>query len=441
MAVLTPTTAKGRTQFEKGVPFRTGDDRADNQDASAYVHDPIEYSGQEKDEQNSYAFYLQLLLQAGRLSLLIRNNSGGTINAAQLVYISGYDVSNSRFEITKAKSNAATTLAHFVLQANLATATNGIVYALDEISSLNTNGRTVNDPVYLDPSTAGAFTFTKPSGSNIPQIVGRVTKVDASTGKIQFILRGLQEFLIENLVATANIRDLAITTAKLAALAVTTAKIAALAVTAAKLGALSVETAKINALAVTAAKLATDSVETVKIKDANVTAAKLATDSVETAKIKDLNVTNGKIAEGAVSDTKLADNAVTGVKLADAVSDLIVQQANLSVEDEGTPIANARRFTIQVQDSEGNNVAQRVVIGVWLSTADFGAPSGSIDSTNITSGSGFIVDDGVPTARMIHIMTSTSGRARPYFVKTGSGTLYLMCAVGPTVKSLVTTWT
>lgn len=510
MATLTPTTAKGRTQYEKGTPFRTGDDQTDNQDGSGYVHDQIEYSGQEKDEQNSYAFYLQLLLQAGRLSLLIRNNSGGTINAGQLVYISGYDAGNTRFEITKARSNAAATLAHFFLQANLATATNGVIYACEEIGSLNTGGRTVNDPVYLDPTTAGDFTFTKPSGTDIPQIVGRVTTVHASVGKIQFITRGLQEFLIENLVDTANIRDSAITTAK------------------------------INALAVTAAKLATDAVETAKIKDVNVTAAKLATDAVETAKIKDLNVTNAKIAEGAISDTKLADtavrtakinnlavttakidnlavtegkiaalavtaakigalavetakidnlavtaaklatdsvetakikndavttakiaalavtpaeiaasavetakinnDAVTGAKLANAVSDLIPQLANLTVEAEGTPEANARRFTIQIQDSEGNNLAKEVLISVWLSLSTLGPAGGTIDSMSKTIG--VIIDESDdPTNRVIHMRTTTAGIATPYFVKTGSGTLHMVCAVGSSIKSLETSWT
>ena len=193
-------------------------------------------------------------------------------------------------------------------------------------------------------------------------------------------------------------------------------------------------------VAVTRAKTGAFAVETAKIKNLAVTAAKLATDEVETAKIKDLNVTNAKIAELAISDTKIAANAVTAAKLSNAVSDLIPQQANLTVEAEGTPEANARRFTIQVRDAEGNSLAQQVVVGVWLSTADLGAASGTIDSTTV--GAGAIDIDGIdPTTQLIHVLTDTTGKALIHFVKTGSGTLYMMCAVGPTVKSLVTTWT
>ena len=369
MATLTPTTAKGRTQYEKGTPFRTGDDRADNQDANGYVHDPIEYSGTEKDEQNSYAFFLQLMLQGGRLSLLIRNNSGVTINAGQLVYINGYDVTNSRFTIAKAKADAETTLAHFFLQANLVTATDGVAYAVEELGSLNTAGTAVNDPVYLSEVTAGNFTFTKPTGTNIPQIVGRVTNVHASTGKIQFITRGFQEFLMDNLVSTAKLKDLSVTTAKIAANAITSAKI---------------------------------------------------------------------VPQG-VEQSDIKNAAISTIKLSNTVADGIPQQATLTKEAEGIPVTDAIRVTIQVQDIQANNLAKRVVVGVWLSTSDFGAASGTIVSTIVGTGAKDI--DGIdPTTQLIQVLTNTSGQALIHFVKTGAGTLFMMCSVGTDVKSISLTW-
>jgi hypothetical protein len=67
-----------------------------------------------------------------------------------------------------------------------------------------------------------------------------------------------------------------------------------------------VETSFLANLAVTAAKLAADAVETIKIKDSAVTTDKIADDAV----------TQDKIAAGAVSATELADNAVSQNKIA-----------------------------------------------------------------------------------------------------------------------------
>lgn len=94
----------------------------------------------------------------------------------------------------------------------------------------------------------------------------------------------LEAMLGPESVATAKIKNLAITAAKLAAEAVETSKLAGLGVT----------TAKIAELAITAQKLASEAVETGKIKNAAVTTAKIASEAI----------TEALIADGAVSSRK-----------------------------------------------------------------------------------------------------------------------------------------
>jgi hypothetical protein len=92
--------------------------------------------------------------------------------------------------------------------------------------------------------------------------------------------------------------------AMLGAESVATAKVKNLAITVAKLAAEAVETSKLAGLAVTTAKLA----------ELAVTAQKLAAEAVETGKIKNEAVTTAKIAAKAITETLIADGAVTSRK-------------------------------------------------------------------------------------------------------------------------------
>lgn len=142
-----------------------------------------------------------------------------------------------------------------------------------------------------------------PAAGNIIIVNGTGDPVyKAVTGDVSLSTGGVTT-IGEEKVATAMVKNLAVTAAKLANEAVTNAK----------LGLLAVGAENINALAVTEAKLAALAVS----------AGKIAAEAVETGKIKALAVTEAKIAAGAVSESKLADGAVssrkfkptTGVKL------------------------------------------------------------------------------------------------------------------------------
>ena len=116
----------------------------------------------------------------------VRNETGGTLTAGTLVYVSGWHAATSEFLIAKAIASPNTPkLAQFVMRASLATATSGFAYKSYTLTGQDTSTSIVGAAVYLG-ATAGVYTLTTPSFAK--QIVGRVSVVNAVTGEIEFLL-------------------------------------------------------------------------------------------------------------------------------------------------------------------------------------------------------------------------------------------------------------
>lgn len=185
MAVLTPSSAKGKTQFAAGGPQRTHDDTADRKVGSSYSHNPLEGSATEADEWVSWMIYATELLGQGDPYLPVRNSSGGTLTKGTLVRINGYHAASSSFTIAKADADDQYG-AGYILDADIANSANGVAYKTKKVTGIDTSGRTVGDLLYLS-STAGAWTATLPSADAVvQQIVGVVTVVNATTGEAIF---------------------------------------------------------------------------------------------------------------------------------------------------------------------------------------------------------------------------------------------------------------
>lgn len=153
----------------------------------------------------------------------IRNNTGSSLAAGDLVFISGWDETNTRPEVTLADANVAGAQAVLVMRASLATATDGQAYrAWRTAADQNTGGGSLGDPVYLS-ETAGGFTLTAPTAAgSVRQVVGRVAIVHASTGVIEY---DIVNSILER-VGTNELQDSAIAAAKIAATAVDNTKLA-----------------------------------------------------------------------------------------------------------------------------------------------------------------------------------------------------------------------
>ena len=129
----------------------------------------------------------------------VRNATGSSIAANSLVYFSGTysDGTNNYPTITKAVSTTAvgsTYFAQAVTSATIADGADGTAAIFMELSSQDTSSGTVGDLVYLD-TTAGGWTRTRPTGGQYIQVVGTITVVHASTGRIVLSLGAVPEHL------------------------------------------------------------------------------------------------------------------------------------------------------------------------------------------------------------------------------------------------------
>ncbi len=144
--------------------------------------------------------------------LAARNQGGGTLAVATLVYISGGTATLPL--LSKADANVAGAIAAYVVDTEILNDANGRVGKTYLLAGINTSGAgAVGDPVYLD-TTAGGYTFAAPTDANSRvQIVGRVTIKHASTGAIQFNLaaEGTKK------IGTDELQDASVTAAKVAA--------------------------------------------------------------------------------------------------------------------------------------------------------------------------------------------------------------------------------
>jgi hypothetical protein len=116
---------------------------------------------------------------------IVNNNSGGTINKGQIVYING--VTGSVPTVAKARANSSTTMAAVcVMVDNVSDSAYNQCMTRGILSGFDTSAFSGNDTLYVSTATAGAFQSTRPSGTSAAYVqkVGKVLTSNVSTGSI-----------------------------------------------------------------------------------------------------------------------------------------------------------------------------------------------------------------------------------------------------------------
>lgn len=126
-----------------------------------------------------------------------RNDSGGALTANDIIRFTGTysDGTDNYPTIAKAIATGTATTNYFgqgILDANANDGTDCTVVLVKEVSGIDTSGGAVGDPVYLS-TTAGGWTLTRPTGDQFVQVIGYISVVNASTGRIVFDLTMPQE--------------------------------------------------------------------------------------------------------------------------------------------------------------------------------------------------------------------------------------------------------
>jgi hypothetical protein len=121
-----------------------------------------------------------------KITLRVKNVSGGTLNAGTLVRVAptANPPSGNVLEVDVADNSAASTMpAVAILIASIADEAEGDAVAFGRASGFSTSGYTEGDPIWVGSN--GAFVGTKPTGSDLIQRVGQIIKVHASNGSIE----------------------------------------------------------------------------------------------------------------------------------------------------------------------------------------------------------------------------------------------------------------
>jgi hypothetical protein len=119
------------------------------------------------------------------LTLLVRNDSGVTINPQDPVYITGWSTGQSRPTVARADSDSQATMPSVgIASATILNNANGQVTVSGSITGLATSGFTLLDKLYV--GSGGGVTATKPSGATtVVQKVAIVSRDHASAGVIE----------------------------------------------------------------------------------------------------------------------------------------------------------------------------------------------------------------------------------------------------------------
>ena len=121
---------------------------------------------------------------AGELRIIVKNDTGVTINKGQAVMAVGSV--GDRIRVARANADGSIS-ARFMLgvaSENITNGNEGYINLLGEIRQLNTSAYTVGTVLYIDPASPGALTSTEPVSPQLDMSVAIVTRQHATTGII-----------------------------------------------------------------------------------------------------------------------------------------------------------------------------------------------------------------------------------------------------------------
>ena len=114
----------------------------------------------------------------------VYNQQGATISKGQVVYISGAQGNRVAVQLAQANSEIGSRATIGIVAETIAAGAEGWVQVSGKLPKLNTTGLTEGSPLYLSPTTAGAYTQTRPTAPDNTVILGWVERVNATVGSI-----------------------------------------------------------------------------------------------------------------------------------------------------------------------------------------------------------------------------------------------------------------
>jgi hypothetical protein len=121
---------------------------------------------------------------ARNLEVYVRNQSGASIPAGSIVYISGATGNRPLITLSQANNDANSAQTMGFTKTVIANNAFGYVIVRGEVENLNTSALTEGDQLYLSPTVAGGYTTTKPVAPQHLVYVGIVIRSHPTLGTI-----------------------------------------------------------------------------------------------------------------------------------------------------------------------------------------------------------------------------------------------------------------
>jgi hypothetical protein len=121
---------------------------------------------------------------ARNLEVYVRNQSGSTIPAGSIVYISGATGNRPLITLAQANNDANSAQTIGFVKTSIANNAFGYVIVRGELENIDTSALTEGVQLYLSPTTAGTWTTTKPSAPQHLVYVGIVIRAHPTQGVI-----------------------------------------------------------------------------------------------------------------------------------------------------------------------------------------------------------------------------------------------------------------
>jgi len=121
---------------------------------------------------------------ARNLEVLVRNQSGSTIPAGSIVYISGATGNLPLITLAQGNNDANSAQTMGFVKTAIANNGTGFVIVRGELENIDTSALTEGVQLYLSPTTAGTWTTTKPSAPQHLVYVGIVVRAHPTQGTI-----------------------------------------------------------------------------------------------------------------------------------------------------------------------------------------------------------------------------------------------------------------
>lgn len=141
--------------------------------------------------------------QALNLITEVYNSTGSTLTKGTVVYINGGQGNLPTVTKAQANNDANSAQTYGVVQSNISDQSNGYVVVIGRLIDIDTQAYAAGTQLYLSPTTAGAWTSTKPSAPNHLVYVGIVVRSHPTQGVV--------EIKIQNGYELDEIHDVSIT--------------------------------------------------------------------------------------------------------------------------------------------------------------------------------------------------------------------------------------